>query len=665
LVASSIGIGEVLATVPVGFWVLASLAVIVDLPFFTLRRPGHPATVSASVSFTFAMTFAWGNGTGRIVQVLSILVGAAMSRRDVWSVVFDLGRYGLALSAAVLVFAVDGPTYPVPPDLSHLGVVLAAAASWYAVFRLVTATELWLRAGGSWRRALVGGVGAEALSAATLLLLAPMLTAIVQVNAWLIPLVLVPLYAVRTMSRLWYEQSQRDLVDPLTGLPNRTAMARDTGRETARLAASDGRTDGAGIAEGGGPVEGAALLVVDVDQFLLINQALGYEVADQVLIAVGQRLASQARSGAEVARLKGDEFGVLLSGPSTEEDALARAGAIRATFAKPITVENQPLIVDASIGVAMYPVHGTDFDALVQHADAAAQRAKELPSGVAMYRPESVPSGSQRLSLLADLRRVLDQPDSTEIVPYYQPQIELATGDIVGVEALLRWRHRTRGMVNPEEVVQIAERSPVMQQITRRMIEQVLRQLNRWHADGFMARASVNVSVRDLATEDLVPWLGEHLRRYRVDPAHLQLEVTESALMTQPGTVLTCLRSLQELGVGAALDDFGTGFSSLQHLRRLPLTEIKIDKSFTKSMMDDRDAAAIVRSIIGLGGDLGLRVVAEGVEDDRTRRRLIAERCHVAQGWYYAKALPVDEFDRWLTGYRMASRRPPWPVQAC
>ena len=236
LVASAANIGSVLAAVPVGFWVLTGLAVIVDTPLFTLRRPGYPATVLASVSFTFAMSYAWGHGTGRVAQTAAILVSAALSRREVWAVVFDIGRYGLALSAVGLVGALAGRTYPVPPDVSHLGYVLVAAAVWYLVFRLLTATGSWLREGGRWRHALVTGVRGEALSAGALLLLSPVLLAIMQVNAWLIPLVLVPLYAVSTMSRLWYEQSQRYLVDSLTGLANRTAMARETKRETARVA---------------------------------------------------------------------------------------------------------------------------------------------------------------------------------------------------------------------------------------------------------------------------------------------------------------------------------------------------------------------------------------------------------------------------------------------
>jgi EAL domain-containing protein (putative c-di-GMP-specific phosphodiesterase class I) len=213
-------------------------------------------------------------------------------------------------------------------------------------------------------------------------------------------------------------------------------------------------------------------------------------------------------------------------------------------------------------------------------------------------------------------------------------------------------------MVSPDEVVLAAEHSPIMQQITRRMIEQVLRQLNQWRSRGLTVRASVNVSVRDLYTTDLVSWLRQRLHHYGVPPSDLQLEITESALMTQPSAVIASLKSLQQLGVGASLDDFGTGFSSLQHLSRLPLTEIKIDQSFVQAMVDDPGAEAIVRAIIDLAGNLGLRVIAEGVDNEPTRQRLLADGCHIAQGWYFSKAMPGDEFDRWLATRKAPASRP-------
>lgn len=643
------GIGDALAHVPAGFWVLGALAVVVDMPFFAPLRPGHPATVFPSLSFTFAMSFGWGGGSGRSAQAAAILVGAVLSRREGRAVLFDLGRYGLALAAVSLIGVFAGHQFPVTPSASRFGYVLAAAAAWYGVFRLLTATGVWLRMGGSWRTALVSNVRVEALSAATLLVLSPMLFAITQVNAWLIPLVLVPLYTVSTMSRLWYEQAQRSLVDSLTGLPNWAAMARQAEREIAQVGGADqieGRADNL-----------IALLVVDLHQFHVINEALGYRVADQLLVAVGRRLAEHAAADTAVCHLKSDEFGLLRTHLSNEDGARAAADAIHGQLAEPFTIDHQQLVLDVSIGIAIYPQHGENFDVLAQHADTALQHAKELPPGVAVFQPGAESSATRRWELLEDLRRVLDQPVGTELVPYYQPQVDLATDEVVGVEALLRWQHPSRGMVDPEQIIQAAEHSPLMQKITRRMIEQVLRQLKRWRSEGVTVRASVNVSIHDLYARDFVPWLRRQLHGYGIEPAGLQLEITESALMTQPANVLDSLRSLRQLGVGAALDDFGTGFSSLEHLRRLPLTEVKIDRSFIQSMVEDDDAEAIVRAIIDLGASLALRVVAEGVEDDETRQRLLADGCRVAQGWYYAKALPGPEFHRWFTAHDAKARR--------
>jgi diguanylate cyclase (GGDEF)-like protein len=473
-----------------------------------------------------------------------------------------------------------------------------------------------------------------------------MLFAIMQVNAWLIPLVLVPLYAVSTMSRLWYERTQRYLVDTLTGLPNWTAMAGETDRELAEVALADhtnagfGRTDGL-----------IALLVIDLHQFHLINEALGYSVADRLLVAVGQRLCQHATPDTAVCRLKGDEFGLLRRHLANEDEVQAVADAVRVQLAEPFTIDRQQLVLDVCIGIAIYPQHGENFHVLAQHADTALQRAKVAPPGLAVFQPGTESSAAQRWALLEELRRVLDQASGTEIVPYYQPQVDLANGEVVAVEALLRWQHPIRGLVSTDEVIRAAEYSPLMQKITRRMIGQVLDQLRSWRSDGLTIRASVNVSMHDLYGRDFVAWLRRQLHGHDISPASLQLEITESALMTQPSNVLDSLRSLRQTGVGIALDDFGTGFSSLQHLRRLPLTEIKIDRSFVQSMVDDDDAQAIVRAIIDLAASLDLRVVAEGVEDERTLQRLLANSCRIAQGWYYAKARPGADFRQWLADH--------------
>jgi len=245
---------------------------------------------------------------------------------------------------------------------------------------------------------------------------------------------------------------------------------------------------------------------------------------------------------------------------------------------------------------------------------------------------------------------------------YYQPQVSMETGEVVGVEALLRWHHPEHGLVDPEELIRIAEQSAVMRLLTFRVIDDVVEQLAKWAAAGIHLRAAVNVSVRDLHTGEIVDRVADRLARYAVPPHQLQLEITEGALMADPHRVLATIARLDRIGVKIALDDFGTGYSSMQHLRRLPLAEVKVDRSFVLGMTLDSDDAAIVRSIIDLSRALGLRVVAEGVEDERTWRLLHAAGCHVAQGWFYARPMPADELVAWLARYRPLRPGPPVPA---
>jgi diguanylate cyclase len=235
---------------------------------------------------------------------------------------------------------------------------------------------------------------------------------------------------------------------------------------------------------------------------------------------------------------------------------------------------------------------------------------------------------------------------------YYQPQIAIETGEVVGVEALLRWRHPRHGMVDPEELIRVAEQSAVMRLLTRRVVDDVVEQVAKWSAAGINLRAALNVSVRDLHDGEIADQIADLLARYALPADRLQLEITEGALMADPRRVLATIARLDKIGVAIALDDFGTGYSSMQHLRRLPLAEVKVDRSFVLGMSTDADDAAIVRSVIELAGALGLRVVAEGVEDERTWRLLHAAGCHVAQGWFYARPMPADELVTWLGRYR-------------
>jgi EAL domain-containing protein (putative c-di-GMP-specific phosphodiesterase class I) len=232
----------------------------------------------------------------------------------------------------------------------------------------------------------------------------------------------------------------------------------------------------------------------------------------------------------------------------------------------------------------------------------------------------------------------------------------MATGEVVGVEALLRWQHPQRGPIDPEELIRVAEHTAVMRLLTLRVVEDVVAQLAKWAADGVFLRAAINVSVRDLHTSEIADRLAERLVHHGVPAEQIQLEITEGALMADPRRVLATLQRLDRLGIALSLDDFGTGYSSMQHLRRLPLSEVKIDRSFVLGMAGDPDDEAIVRSIIELSGALGLRVVAEGVEDERTYRMLVADGCHTAQGWFYARPMPADQLVSWLRRYRPPQR---------
>ncbi len=297
----------------------------------------------------------------------------------------------------------------------------------------------------------------------------------------------------------------------------------------------------------------------------------------------------------------------------------------------------------------------------MRHADVAMYDAKARGDAVAVYAPEADHNSPDRLSLLADLRRALESPDSTEVAFYYQPQVEMASGTVVGVEALLRWHHPERGLIDPEELIRVAEHSGVMRMLTMRVIDDVVAQLAKWRASGLTLRAAINVSVRDLHTGEIVDRLADRLTEHDISPELLQLEITEGALMADPRRVLATLQRLAKIGIALSLDDFGTGYSSMQHLRRLPLAEVKIDRSFVLGMVHDSDDEAIVRSIIELAGALGLRVVAEGVEDDKTRRLLLAAGCHVAQGWFYARPMPADQLAEWLSRYRPPQQQLTWP----
>ncbi|MDG4829395.1 EAL domain-containing protein [Solwaraspora sp. WMMD1047] len=672
-----------LPRLPAAFWVLAALAVATDARPFPAPagRPG-PA-VHPSICATFAILLAWGLAPALAAQAVAVLVAGGWRRHRWWRIGYDLAQHACALAAAGAVTALATGDLPgaagvlggfgvadlfggaelpreSPAGWAGAAVPAVAAATWITVrYGLHTAADR-ARCGGRWWSAVRRIPSSELLFAAALLLLAPLLVIASRVSAAVLPLVVVPVFAVYRMAWLSVERERLARVDPLTGLANRKALVAAVVRELPFHAEQ--------AAKG---VHGRflALLLIDLDRFKHVNDALGHQVGDRLLIEVGNRIGAAVRPADLVARLGGDEFAILATRLRDVRDARAVADRVAAALAEPVPIDGLALDVGGSIGIALYPEHGMDFSMLMRHADVAMYDAKSRGDTVALYAPDSDRNSPERLSLLADLRRVLlrryadpadpadpagprADADAGEISVYYQPQIAIDTGTVVGVEALLRWRHPRRGMVDPEEFIRVAEQSSVMRLLTRWVLDDVLEQLAKWSAAGLRLRASVNVSVRDLQHGELVDQIEQRLTGYGLPADRLQLEITEGALMADPRRVLATLSRLDRLGVRISLDDFGTGYSSMQHLRRLPLAEVKVDRSFVLGMADDPDDEAIVRSVIELGGALGLRVVAEGVEDERTWRLLHTAGCQFAQGWFYARPMPAEDLTAWLARYR-------------
>ncbi|WIM93023.1 EAL domain-containing protein [Actinoplanes oblitus] len=419
--------------------------------------------------------------------------------------------------------------------------------------------------------------------------------------------------------------------DALTGLPNRVRLHDEI---TATIATTDADA-----------TSGAALLLIDLDRFKEINDTLGHHYGDRLLILVARRMRDTVRGGETVARLGGDEFAVLLPGITGAQDAAAAATRLHEALQQPFDLGGISLAVGGSIGAALYPHHGTTADELLQHADIAMYTAKTRRTGFTVFEPGQGSTDPRKLSLAADLRHGMARD---ELTLHYQPKVDARTGDVLGAEALVRWQHPEHGMIPPSEFIPLAEHTGLITPLTRIVLDSALRQCRAWRDEGHQLSVAVNVSAHGLLDRDLATEVADRLRRWRV-PAHLlTIEITETAIMTDPGRALQVVEQLHALGVRLSIDDFGTGYSSLAYLKNLPVHELKIDRSFVSCMTTSHRDAVIVRSTVELGRNLGLRVVAEGVEDDATWRALEAAGCDVVQGYLISRPVPPAEFSAWL-----------------
>jgi diguanylate cyclase (GGDEF)-like protein len=627
-------------------WLMAGLASLSGvLAFIERPPPGRvPMVVCPTICFTFAILLCYGPGPAIAAQTFAVALVTWRLRcppREAFEVAT---QYAVAMGAAGVVlwigqpdpFQRNGPTNL----LADAVTVLVACLTWLAVFGILSFISTWLRGSKASREAVLNQI----LFKAALLLLSPVLAVAAHINVGFVPLVFVPLFAVQRMARLSAERDRAARMDPLTKLANRTGL-RD-GFDDLVTSYHDGRRQR--------PPERATVLLLDLDRFKDVNDALGHEVGDQLLIAVADRISAVPPKDATVARLGGDEFAILTRTARAEE-ATQLAQDIVAALAQPVVLDRLRIDVTASVGIARHSDDQDDFADVMRQADVAMYDAKQRGDTVAVYsrRTDCRP---ERLGLLIDFREALESGDRTQIAMHYQPQVSIATGEVEGVEALLRWCHPVHGSIATPELLGVVERSSVMQMLTARVIEEVVMQVADWNEQGLVLRASLNISARDLYCDNIVQHLARQLATHDVAPGQIQVEITESALLADPIRAQATVGRIAALGVSVSLDDFGTGYSSLQHLRKLPISEIKIDRAFVTGMADNRDDAAIVRSTVEMARMLGIRTVAEGVENEYTRQLLAEAGCTSAQGWLTAKPMPAIEITNWLAGRLRAAR---------
>jgi len=433
------------------------------------------------------------------------------------------------------------------------------------------------------------------------------------------------------------EAQRQALHDGLTGLPNRTLL-----RDRLQQAILVGERDKSSV----------ALLIMDLDRFKDVNDTLGHHSGDELLQQVGLRLRAALRASDTVARMGGDEFAIVLPTAADARAAGRVAQALVKELEQPFTLAGQSVSVGASIGIAMYPEHGADAKTLLRHADVAMYVAKRGGGGAAVYSWEQDAHDPGRLSVIGELRGAIERD---ELVLHYQPKVSLRTGRCDRVEALVRWQHPLRGLIPPDDFIPFAEQTGLIKPLTHWVLQAALRQCRAWQDIGMDIAVGVNISMRNLHDADLVEQITHLLATTGVRAEALKLEVTESALMTDPERALGCLARLRAIGVETAIDDFGTGHASLSYLKQMPVEEIKLDRSFISDMRTDRNDYTIVRSTIDLAHDLGLRVIAEGVEDQATWDMLVELGCDLAQGYHMSRPLPGADLQQWLAAD--ASRR--------
>ena len=610
---------------------LAVAAIVGEVKPIILPRPGGGArSLSTSAPFVLALVAVAGVSVAVLVQVMASLTDDLLQRRSPKKSLFNTSQYTLSVLSAGVIYALltGRPVFAVPTgvDASDIGPLLLAGLAMFAVN--------WVLVAGVVSLVMHQGVftvlrdDARNFLVTNLVLLSiGGIAAVVAVDGILALVLLAPpVIAAHLFAAAAARHAHEATHDSLTGLGNRGQLHHELVRGLA--AAQRNGADGPG------------LVLLDLDHFKDINDTLGHPFGDLILKKVADELVASAPENASVHRLGGDEFAVVVRGGRA--DATAVALGLLASLDNPVHIEGLELLIRASAGVAIAPGHGTDSETLMKNVDIALYHAKLERDRISVYSPELDINTVERLQLLADLRTALDDH---QLYVVYQAQVDLHDSTIVGVEALVRWRHPRRGLVNTQDFIALAESSGLIVPLTGYVLNEALAQLAKWRAAGHNLRMAVNLSARLLSDLSLPQQVAEALDHHRIAPSSLVLEVTETGILADAVRADTVVRALRSLGVAIAIDDYGTGNASLSYLKRLEIDELKVDKSFVSNIGTDNNDLIIVRSTIALARALGLRVVAEGIEDEATTDALRALGCPIGQGYHLGRPVEAAELE--------------------
>ncbi|MER6025422.1 bifunctional diguanylate cyclase/phosphodiesterase [Streptomyces sp. NPDC001851] len=616
-------------------WSLALLTGVIVGHLVMLGRARWWGGTGSGAALTLAVLLLYGwVPAGMVSLTVVVLVGIARRHRWRQGVLHGaVDLLGIAAGALLLgafgrVPSVETPWRPDRWSAATAPEVVLVAVAYLAVSRGLQ-WYLYAPRNGKVPTVARTALVRQGLVAVALLGIAPLLCVVAEAQPILLPLFAIPLIALDSSLWMARARAEEQLRDPLTGLPNRQWLL-----ERIWTALDDAERIGAR----------SALMLIDLDRFRSVNDTLGHLAGDRLLLQIADRLRLALPRGAEAARLGGDEFAVLLPVADSTTSATRVARGLVAALSSPLDLDGLTLVLEASAGVAVFPDHALDAEGLLRRADVAMYQAKRDRTGVEVYESKRDSNTPDRLGLLGDLRRALD---AHEVQLHYQPKVRF-DGQVAGLEALVRWVHPERGKVPPDEFIAIAESSGLMPHLTEYVLETALGQVAKWRAQGLRVPVAVNVSPRDVHTPGFAGSVAARLARHGVPAGALQLEITEHVLLEDPQRAADTLAGLTGHGVKMSLDDFGTGYSSLVHLRRLPVSELKIDRSFVARLAVDTEDAEIVRCTVDLAHSLGLLVVAEGVEDDETWERLRDLGCDAVQGWLVAAAMPPEETTAWL-----------------